>query len=368
MAVNVSVADVQNLYAYEIKLYFNNSVLNATKAVRPAGNFLDPSDPANQFVAKWEIKNDFNETHGRVWVAFTLLAPETSRSGSGILVQVNFTILNVGSTTLTLSDTLLADDAGGSIVHEDENSYFSNQPAPPPPPPPVPAHVYVNPADITDSKLVPLANFSVQVDILNATDAYSFELKLGFDPAILQANEMQEGSFLRNDNVTLSTQTINNTVGFVLLNSTLTSLPAISGDGNVAVINFSVLKTGSTPLAISEFTLLNSTGETLNVTIANGQFSNIVSNADVNGDGIVNLLDLEAAALALGATPDSPRWNPRADVNSDGVVNVIDLVIIMMNFGAVVPEYPSYPAILMFMTLTIAIALFSFKRKKTRID
>ena len=46
--------------------------------------------------------------------------------------------------------------------------------------------------------------------------------------------------------------------------------------------------------------------------------------ADVNGDGLVNILDLVATANALGSqTPD---------LNGDGVVNILDVVIVANNF------------------------------------
>ena len=48
--------------------------------------------------------------------------------------------------------------------------------------------------------------------------------------------------------------------------------------------------------------------------------------ADVNGDGLVNVLDLVATASAFGKT--SP------DLNGDGVVNILDLVIVANAFGS----------------------------------
>ena len=44
--------------------------------------------------------------------------------------------------------------------------------------------------------------------------------------------------------------------------------------------------------------------------------------ADVNGDGIVNILDLTLVAQALGTD------KAEGDVNGDGVVNVFDLVFV----------------------------------------
>ncbi len=83
VTITVKIADAINLYVYEFKIYYKNSVLNATKVVRPSGHFMEPSDPANQFIPKWEIKNNYNATHGRIWLGFTLLSPEAPKSGSG---------------------------------------------------------------------------------------------------------------------------------------------------------------------------------------------------------------------------------------------------------------------------------------------
>ena len=55
--------------------------------------------------------------------------------------------------------------------------------------------------------------------------------------------------------------------------------------------------------------------------------------ADVNNDGVVNILDMIKVATALGSTPDSGYWNPAADVNGDGVVNILDLIVVDRHFG-----------------------------------
>jgi len=46
---------------------------------------------------------------------------------------------------------------------------------------------------------------------------------------------------------------------------------------------------------------------------------------DVNGDGVVDCLDLELVKAAFGTKTGQPGFNPAADVNHDGVVNVLDL-------------------------------------------
>jgi Bacterial Ig-like domain (group 3)/Dockerin type I domain/Bacterial Ig-like domain (group 2) len=46
---------------------------------------------------------------------------------------------------------------------------------------------------------------------------------------------------------------------------------------------------------------------------------------DVNGDGVVDCLDLSLVKAAFGTKSGQPAFNPAADVNHDGVVNVLDL-------------------------------------------
>ena len=49
--------------------------------------------------------------------------------------------------------------------------------------------------------------------------------------------------------------------------------------------------------------------------------------ADVNGDGVVNILDLTLVAQGFG------KDSLEADINGDGVVNVFDLVMVANNFN-----------------------------------
>jgi hypothetical protein len=54
---------------------------------------------------------------------------------------------------------------------------------------------------------------------------------------------------------------------------------------------------------------------------------------DVNGDGIIDIVD----AVAIGAAFGDPESNPAADLNADGAVNVLDLILMSVNFGAEAP-------------------------------
>lgn len=54
---------------------------------------------------------------------------------------------------------------------------------------------------------------------------------------------------------------------------------------------------------------------------------------DMNGDGIVNILDAIIFSLAFRSTPTSPAWNPYADIKNDGTLNILDAIMLALNFG-----------------------------------
>ncbi len=54
---------------------------------------------------------------------------------------------------------------------------------------------------------------------------------------------------------------------------------------------------------------------------------------DVNGDDIVDLVDMYTVALAFGEWPGRPYWNAQADINNDGIVDLMDVYIVCQNFG-----------------------------------
>ena len=61
--------------------------------------------------------------------------------------------------------------------------------------------------------------------------------------------------------------------------------------------------------------------------------------ADINADGVINVLDLTLIAAHFGTTPTADQaLNP--DVNGDGVVNILDLTFVASHFGKTVPTRP----------------------------
>jgi len=113
-SVNVSVANVTDLYGFQLKLGYNTTILDIVEATFQP--FLN--DPT--FVMKDEIDED----GGWYWLALVSFPPALGKSGSGPLVTLRFRVTGLGNCTLDLYDTELADNTAAYIDHSVEDGYF----------------------------------------------------------------------------------------------------------------------------------------------------------------------------------------------------------------------------------------------------
>jgi hypothetical protein len=84
---------------------------------------------------------------------------------------------------------------------------------------------------------------SVSVSASGATDLYAYQFSLNFDPAVLHATTVSEGSFLATAGSTFfDGGTINNVGGQVsfVFDTLLTAIAGATGNGVLAVIGFNV--------------------------------------------------------------------------------------------------------------------------------
>lgn len=145
-SINVSIANVPSpgLWAYELKLRYNNSLLEPISAEIPEGHFLKPTlSPNNIFLI---YNGKINQTDGTVSFAATLLDAEPGKTGNGTLASVTFTIIASGSSVVTIGGCTTAEpklvDGDGNIIPSCDYSlidgYVEGLPPPPPliPPPP----------------------------------------------------------------------------------------------------------------------------------------------------------------------------------------------------------------------------------------
>lgn len=103
ITVKITVLNVIGLYAWQIKLYFNSTVLNSS-----ASSVWYP--PNHIFASRKyvEVTAAIKEDEGGTYILFasTLLRGEEAFDGSGILCQINFTRIAMGSSSLRFSKPL----------------------------------------------------------------------------------------------------------------------------------------------------------------------------------------------------------------------------------------------------------------------
>jgi|GEM_PF-2283538 parallel beta-helix repeat protein len=111
---NVSIYRAVNLYAYDFIMYYNSTILNGTKIKE--GTFLNTIGAT--FFNIVDFNDNYNNTHGRIWISCTLLGPQTGVNGSGTLVTITFkTNLSSGLSTLDLAKITLSDSSANIISH-----------------------------------------------------------------------------------------------------------------------------------------------------------------------------------------------------------------------------------------------------------
>ena len=58
------------------------------------------------------------------------------------------------------------------------------------------------------------------------------------------------------------------------------------------------------------------------------------------GDGIDNILDISFIGGKFGLNSSDPEWDPAADLNQDGVINILDLTPAGNNYGREFSPWP----------------------------
>ena len=190
--------------------------------------------------------------------------------------------------------------------------------------------------------------FTLDINAENVNDLAGWQSDISFDPAVLEAVEVNEGDFLKTDGGATFFQdgTIDNTAGKITrISATRFNEDGVTGTGTLLSVTFLAKTGGETQLALHNLQLGAFTGEQINaesyevvITIV-GQL--IVG--DVNRDGQVSILDMILVAKHFG---EAASANPQADVNGDGTINIQDLIIVAQHLGeSIVSAAPSVTAI-----------------------
>jgi len=301
--ININVAAVTDLDSWQVRLYFDHTVLNLTEVRLPTDHVFN--DRAFIFVGP--IKGtDLNGTYIQ-FGAFSL-GRVPGFTGSGILGQIEFKANRLGNSNLTFSRPY------------GEHTYLLD------PDVDVIPDVTLIDGAVTVVEYLPVHDVAITDVTPSTTEVYVGQI---VNITVVVKNE---GNFTENFVVTCNYERegIKHTIGTQIV----TNLAPLAN----ATITFTWTTTDITVHTMkAEILPLPGETDTADNTMTSPATVKVKILGDVNNDNKVDIKDIAQAALAFGTDPSHPRWNIQADIDQDGRVYIKDLAIIAKNFGK---KYP----------------------------
>ncbi|MBC7234667.1 MAG: hypothetical protein H5T69_02410 [Chloroflexi bacterium] len=301
-AFQVRVDDIEDLYGVQLKVLYNPAILDVT-AVITAGNVFDSMSGTG-----WTI---VDETAGTIEHVFSLDSSEPQGfTGSGYILDVRFTAVQHGVSTVDLAEAILADSNSVSIDIDCPESQRSalvrgvlllstatptptitRTPTPTftpcciqPSPTPTIAPTMPTPEETPIVLIYPEAHYvlsgresAVEIRIRNAPTLYAAWVRVRYDPDVIQilaagsSGVLEEGDLFTGKEwypFNNSTMPVSDklTYGATL---SFNAVPGPTGEV-LARIHFRALDIGTTPIVIEQAILVNQQGASLPYDSYNG--------------------------------------------------------------------------------------------------
>ena len=177
--------------------------------------------------------------------------------------------------------------------------------------------------------------FIIDINPQDVTDLAGWQSDIVFDPTVLEAFEVNEGDFLKQEGGTTFFQkgTIDNRAGKIRgISSAKLNGDGVSGTGTLLSVTFSAKAVGESRLTLNNYQFGSSTGEVIPIQLFEIAIDVKGQSAvgDVNQDGQVSILDMILVAQHFG---DVAPTNSKVDVNRDGVISILDLILVSQHMG-----------------------------------
>jgi acyl-coenzyme A thioesterase PaaI-like protein len=283
--VNVTVSNVYDLVGWEFKLYYLSAKLNGTSVAE--GPFLKQG--GNTFFYVVNFTDNYNATHGMVWLTCTLLGAVPGVSGNGTLATITFRAREPGSSSLMLKDTLLSDSKANPIAHSVMHGTV---------------YILIHDVaivEVSPSKTIVGQGFTVKISVTLRND----------------------GNYIETLNVTVYVNATVLKIATVTITNGSSVTLDFTWDTSSFICGNYTIKAYAWPVKGEEDVSDNLMSIIIFLTIP----------GDVDGDGRVDLKDLVSLAIAYGSSIGTARWNANADINGNLKVDLSDLVILAKNYG-----------------------------------
>jgi len=178
-------------------------------------------------------------------------------------------------------------------------------------------------------------SFSAAINVEDINDLAGFQLDIAFDPAILEAVGVEEGTLLSGSGGTLWLESsVDNDAGVITgIVCAKTGQGGVDGSGTLVTITFTAIDIGESYISLQNIKLSDSSGAAIAATPSYCSVT-VFPCWDVNKDGRVDIFDLVLVGQHFGEDVTIPL-DPNPDANDDGKVDVFDLVLVGQHFGEV---------------------------------
>ena len=106
--------------------------------------------------------------------------------------------------------------------------------------------LYLEPANLT---ITPGKDFTVELKATSITNLKGYSVTLSYDPTLISLKEVTEGPFFSSKGKTFFYKKVDDTKGTILIDcAVLGPELSVSGEGTLATLSFTSLKSGSTSL------------------------------------------------------------------------------------------------------------------------
>lgn len=297
--VNATITNVTDLFAWQVRVSYKSTTLNFSDAWLPSGHVFD---------GKSFFSSDPHVYVDYVLFSVTLFVGETSFTGSGVLCQMNFTVIGEDDCTLELGPELnepghtkLENSTGGFIDFTVEDSSIT-----------VKVH------NVAISKITTVCK-GYETEKTIVCKGYT---------ANFSVTAKNRGDFSETTNVALWVQNISTyQVG--------ATIPVTLNPGASTDIDYFF---NTTTWSKGSYTIFaNATTVSGEVTLDDNTFIYapfyIVHVGNVVIDEIVDISDLAAIARSFAQEVGTPRYVANYDINDDGIVDISDLAIAARHYG-----------------------------------
>jgi len=291
--ISIKISDVIDLYGWEFRLRWNSSLSDALSVTE--GGFLKGGG-STFFV------NNINNTLGSMLVDCTLVGNVPGVSGNGILATVEFSVKRQRGCVLDLYDTKLVNSLEEAITHTTVDGDFFAL---------IPSFHDISVTNITLSKTIIASGSILRIKVI-------VENLGGFNETF-NLNTYADKDINRiGDEITIESQNIED-------------LPALTS--KIIMLSWNVTGFAKENYTISSkaSVVSNEINITNNVYVDSTVLVTILG--DLNGDGVVDILDIAMVAKAYGSYPGHKRWNANADIDNNNVIDILDIAKTARNYG-----------------------------------